>query len=435
MLRLKWWQLSSWGVVIALLGAVAGDVQAQADCPALHDSAEGAQEWALTGGLQTWEDTQETACASSAGDDPLFPLHGQAHSGYSTLWYRLRTHAPGSLRLSSQGSSVDTLLGVWLVNPDGSLSAKPLKWNDNASNGKYSRLNAVLKGGQEVRIVLAAKTSAAGQLHLSARFQPAAAVNDSRVYAVKVPASSTAFTWSADADVWRATQAASDPPVVNAVLERTVWYRFKPVISGWLTLDTARSNYDTAAWVGYSGQTLPFEGEDAGTSVFQAKINAMPVVAGLTYFIEIGGHAPLDPLQPIPSLLGLDLDFQPWAAAGPGEYQTLDEPLMSSGNGWMTREHPSALGGDYVVTGGEHESAALTFNGRGVELVYARLPGAGKLRLWVDGKAVMTIDQRRSSELWGRVWRRRWTKAGTHTLTMMQTGSGEVNFDVIRVLP
>ncbi|MCI0399459.1 MAG: pre-peptidase C-terminal domain-containing protein [Chloroflexi bacterium] len=90
------------------------------------------------------------------------------------------------------------------------------------------------------------------------------------------------------------TESAADPILgcmwgspPNPQGYRTVWYRFTPAVSGWVTIETIGSNYDTVLAI-YAGSCasmvqLACNDDEVG---FTSQV-AVSVVAGQTYYVEV----------------------------------------------------------------------------------------------------------------------------------------------------
>jgi hypothetical protein len=76
--------------------------------------------------------------------------------------------------------------------------------------------------------------------------------------------------------------------------------------------------------------------------------------------------------------------------------------------------------------------ATTTFAGRSIAFVTTKAVRRGKVRVYVNGRRVATIDLRRSSKL-ARVivWQRTWAKAAKRTIRVIVVGtSGRPRVDV-----
>ena len=94
-----------------------------------------------------------------------------------------------------------------------------------------------------------------------------------------------------------ATSDFDDPSFtcVTGKKYNTVWYKITPSSSGYLTLDTAGSGYDTvlALWSGSRGNLQSKACNDNNNGNASSRIQAN-VTAGTTYYIEVAGYSALD---------------------------------------------------------------------------------------------------------------------------------------------
>ncbi|MGC8988970.1 MAG: InlB B-repeat-containing protein, partial [Verrucomicrobiia bacterium] len=98
------------------------------------------------------------------------PMHANNEGGHS-VWYWFRAPATGVLRLTTQGSSIDTLLAVY----EGSALTDlvPLAANDDASPGSgYSELTAALARNRVYYIAIDGFGGSTGRLALEYEFEP-----------------------------------------------------------------------------------------------------------------------------------------------------------------------------------------------------------------------------------------------------------------------
>jgi hypothetical protein len=95
------------------------------------------------------------------------------------------------------------------------------------------------------------------------------------------------------------------------------------------------------------------------------------------------------------------------------------------GEGWIVAERPHALGGTTLRATTTRASIRLAFDGRAVAVIAPRGPLLGRIRIFVDGKAVETVSLKaRSPSARQLVWSRAWDKAGSHVVRVMALGDG-----------
>ena len=98
------------------------------------------------------------------------PLHGGSTGGHS-VWWSFTATADGILSLTTTGSDIDTLLGVYRGDRVGSLTT--LASNDDAAPGSgFSAASVPMTNGQTVQIAADGFGGAVGNISLTYAFQP-----------------------------------------------------------------------------------------------------------------------------------------------------------------------------------------------------------------------------------------------------------------------
>ena len=106
-----------------------------------------------------------------ATKEALEPRHGDDEGGRS-IWYHWRAPSNGSLRLSTQGSDFDTLLGLYTGETVDTLAS--IAQNDEAGSGvSYSELASEVVSNQVYRIAVDGYAGASGNVVLAFTFTPA----------------------------------------------------------------------------------------------------------------------------------------------------------------------------------------------------------------------------------------------------------------------
>lgn len=91
-------------------------------------------------------------------------------------------------------------------------------------------------------------------------------------------------------DTRGATLEVSDPAACLLLLGKTVWYKYTPLTSGMLYVDTKGSNYDTVVAL-YTGSPGSFVSKGCNDDWYGYQSSAgMAVVAGTTYTIVVGSY-------------------------------------------------------------------------------------------------------------------------------------------------
>jgi hypothetical protein len=89
-------------------------------------------------------ETEDTTAATIAPDDPLFTCAGTPKTGKATVWFAYTPASNMVLHADTNGSSYDTILGVW-TGTRGSLVEEAC--DDDGGDGLQSSLEANLTGG------------------------------------------------------------------------------------------------------------------------------------------------------------------------------------------------------------------------------------------------------------------------------------------------
>jgi serine protease len=99
-------------------------------------------------------------------------------------------------------------------------------------------------------------------------------------------------------------------------------------------------------------------------------------------------------------------------------------PIVHYRGTWHTSRADSYSGGSVRYATAANAWAKLTTTARSIALVTTRAPRRGKVRIYLDGTRVKTIDLRRSSgQTRSVVWQRTWTTAATHTIRIVVVGT------------
>ena len=183
----------------------------------------------------TWTGT--TAGTTVSADDPI--LSTKLGQGYNTVWYSVTPWVNGVLKVDTIGSNYDTVLAIYKEMPDGTL--KRMGLHDNVSSKKtYSKMTRSVKAFTRYWIEVASKYEGGGNLYTRMNFKPKAPPHNNRGAARKIPADVTSYTeyW----DISKATTSREDYYQWSyygwwaTYPHHTVWYKFKPDVSGTATI-------------------------------------------------------------------------------------------------------------------------------------------------------------------------------------------------------
>jgi len=237
--------------------------------------------------------SQDTWGATVATTDPT-PTCGYGKNSNS-VWYKYIAPANGLMDIDTWGSDYDTVLAIWT----GSVSSlTQIQCNDDA----YDYYLEAWLGGVPVTAgttyyieVMDYGNPGGGALELYIDFAQSVSNDD-----FNTPALISAMPYTLSKDIRGATQANDDPALTSCNRlpgQASVWYKYTPVLSGELDLDTMGSNYDTmlAVWSGTRGNlTLLGCNDDIGDvgGVWDSNSTlTIPLVGGTTYYIEVSTFA------------------------------------------------------------------------------------------------------------------------------------------------
>ena len=111
-------------------------------------------------------------------------------------------------------------------------------------------------------------------------------------------------------------------------------------------------------------------------------------------------------------------------------------PLVRYSFGWETqRNHDSYYGGYAHYTKMYMHWAELDFTGSGINLIYRTSPGAGKMRISIDGIVVTTINTYSIVDRYKRVWYSGSITPGEHTIQVINISERPIFVDAFEVVP
>jgi hypothetical protein len=92
-------------------------------------------------------------------------------------------------------------------------------------------------------------------------------------------------------------------------------------------------------------------------------------------------------------------------------------------SGWVTSTNASYLGGTTKARSVIGASASYTFSGRAIGFVSVMGPSRGRVKVYVDGVYLKTVDLYSASARYrALVYSRSWTSSGTHTIRLVLAG-------------
>lgn len=210
----------------------------------------------------------------------------------ATLWWEWQPRTTSVVRVSSDGSSYDTLLGVFSGTDLAALT--PVAANDNEPGKVTSRLEFTAQAGVTYQIVVGGKGSAAGLTLLDIGAIPP---NDNFASALVIEGR-TAVIQSANA---QATLEAGEPRIRGSIGGKSLWYRWTAPSSDRFQFSLSSDGFDPLLAI-YTGSSLASlnlvassdnaDGEAGGSAGYlpTAAVVAVDATAGVTYYIQADGR-------------------------------------------------------------------------------------------------------------------------------------------------
>jgi len=236
------------------------------------------------------------------------PAHVSSGAGAAkSIWYRWTAPSDGTLELSTQGSSYDTLLAVYSGSSLGGLT--PLAGNDDSgAGGVWSRVSLSVTSGTVYRIAVDGWNGNSGSVALSGAFtattppppvDPPPPPPDPPTTSPPVNddfANSTALDLQGmTGTTVYSTHEVGEPEHVRSGIgaSHSIWYRWTAPANGTLDLWTQGSSYDTLLAV-YSGSavgslTALAANDDYPGAGLSSRVS-LAVASGTTYRIAVDGY-------------------------------------------------------------------------------------------------------------------------------------------------
>jgi M6 family metalloprotease-like protein len=172
-----------------------------------------------------------------------------ANAGGASIWYTFKAPATGKLRLSTEGSAFNTLLGVYRGSSVAALHEVASNDDVNPTTG-WSRVTAKVKRGVTYRIAIDGQNLGAGAgqgpTSLSYRYVP---INDRFANATKL-SGKRGKKVSSNAGAGR--ERKEPRKIAGKKAGQSVWYVYRAKRAGRLTIDLSGSRFDTVLGV-YTG--------------------------------------------------------------------------------------------------------------------------------------------------------------------------------------
>lgn len=218
------------------------------------------------------------------------PAHG-GRGASASVWYRWTAPASGTLRVTTQGSSFDTLLGAYTGSQVSSLTT--LDANDDTPTGeRWSSVAFPVTAGSSYLIAVDGYGGWKGATVLNwslsgAAPAPSPVANDMFADAQEITGASGSVTGATIG----AKREAGEPDHASSSGRASIWYQWTAPSSGNLRLNTQGSSFDTllAAYTGTQVSALQqlAANDDVPGSLWSEV--TVPVTEGTTYRIAVDG--------------------------------------------------------------------------------------------------------------------------------------------------
>ena len=223
-------------------------------------------------------------------------LEGSTYSGESTLtcassffsphWYKITPTTATVLKISTEGSDFDTVLGVWKGGSENSLETN-IQCNDDASDKeKYSKVTTILQAGQTYYIQAGSFDDKGGNLVLNIEEgQISKRANLTGAELISALPFEEVLT-----DEIGVMQPDEVSPSCGTEVNNPLWWKVDTAVTGAIEFSTSGSNYDTVLSV-WEGESHPLTEVGCNDDASEGNFSVLPVslAAGKTYYVRVGG--------------------------------------------------------------------------------------------------------------------------------------------------
>jgi subtilisin family serine protease/outer membrane protein assembly factor BamB len=212
-------------------------------------------------------------------------------SAGSTLWWEWTAPNSGIVRVSTDGSGYDTVLGVFTGTALNALTA--VASNDNATDRVTSRLEFTAQAGVAYQLVVGGKNGGHGLTLIDLGAIPA---NDNFANAQTIAGRSVLIKGTNT----QATVESGEPEIRGLTGGKSLWYRWTAPAAGRFQVGLQSDGFDPLLAV-YTGTTLnslaivgssdDADAESGGPSTATGSLVTINATAGTTYLIQVDGAA------------------------------------------------------------------------------------------------------------------------------------------------
>ena len=220
------------------------------------------------------------------GEDP----NVAGNTGGASIWYAWTASAPGQVTIDTEGSTFDTLLGVYTGSSVGALTVVASNDDNPAAGDRTSLVSFDVSAGTTYHIRVDGYLAATGSVtvHLTEVPPPP---NDN--FANATVLSGKNVSRLGDSSVAATLESGEDPNVAGTAGGASVWYSWTAPDNGRVRIDTSTSDFDTllGAYTGGSVGALNeiASNDDDPTAGNLTSAVSFAVTAGTVYRIRVDG--------------------------------------------------------------------------------------------------------------------------------------------------
>jgi len=212
------------------------------------------------------------------------PSHKPGNAGGASIWYRWTAPSNMIAMVSTEGSSIDTVLAIYTGSQVNGLGV--VAQNDDSGIGKTSLTNFSAIGGVTYRIAVDGYDAGVGaaQGGIQLNINPAWNNDFSR------PIQLSGMSGTVGGSSRGATRQANEPLHAGVNGTNSIWYVWTAPTNGPFTISTAGSSFDTLLAV-YTGDAFPLTAiaSDDNSGVFNTSRVNLNAVSNTTYRIAVDG--------------------------------------------------------------------------------------------------------------------------------------------------
>ncbi len=213
------------------------------------------------------------------------PLHRYGNAGGASIWYRWTAPSNMNAVVSTEGSSIDTVLAIYTGSSVNALAVVAM--NDDSGVGKTSLTNFSAIGGVTYRIAVDGYDAGTGAAQGGVQLN----INPGWNNDFSRPVNIAGISGTTSGSTRGATRQANEPLHAGVNGTNSIWYAWTAPTNGPFTFDTLGSSFDTLLAV-YAGSAFPLTsvaGDDNSGAFNSSKVQ-FDAVAGTTYRIAVDGY-------------------------------------------------------------------------------------------------------------------------------------------------